>query len=446
MKINSIKPPSFFSTAKTEEMLPGPSLEPTTVARLPGALNLLHFPFDLISTTSALIKAKSMGDKEAEIDATLRLSSLPLNALSSLSDFATFLVQVGTLVSYIRGTLFSLRFSPNFLASMNIVGLILCFIESIVEGLAIKRQVNFLSHFHLNTSDKIEKYFTETDPIKKKNQLLAACHTLCHTEGLPLSPELLSSVRRLEMTLKLSSSTSQELLERADAAMHEAHQQILRSDAEYIRSEFLTLSSSEKEKMEKIAHRKFTAASKEKIEQGAREGKLEMLTVKSNSLARRVAPWCTKEISERLTPLLEQLKSADPKIRKEAEVQMKEILATTKVQAKKYLAYHIVSLVVFIASAAAYIALLSSCPPLIPLFLLGGIGFVSSASYLLHLGSIEQRRWRFSVQDCVPPFIQAIYARAKQFYSSELPLKKRILEQVESIAYLKRAYHVMSGS
>lgn len=446
MTIKAIQSTALLSpTGKAEVPLPQPTIEPNAVGRLPSALNILYFPFDLISTTSDLVKAKSVGDKEGEIDATLRLSTLPLNVLSSISGLATFLVQVSTITSYIRGVLFSIRISPNFLASLNIVGLILCFIESIVEGLAVKRQVELLSHFHLNTSDKIERYFTESDPEKKKKQLLAACHNLCCTKGLPLSNELLSSLKRLELTLLLSSSTSQELLDRADNLMHEANQQILCSDAEYLHSEFLTLSSSEKEKIERIGNRRFNSSSKEKIDQEVEASKIEMLTVKSNNLARRVAPWCAKEISSKLSPLLKQLKSVNPEVRKEAEIQLKELLSTTKTQVKKYLAYHIVSLIIFAASAAAYIALLSSCPPLIPILLLGGIGFISSASYLLHLGSINQRRWTFSISDCIPPLIKAIYERAKQFYNSDLSLKDRIIQQIESSAYLKKAYHAING-
>lgn len=420
------------------------TIRPNAVGRLPGPLNLLLLPFDLIYTASALIKAKSLGDTEGELDATLRLSTLPLNALSSISSVITALFQLGTFASYVRVTLSSIHFSPNFLASMNIVGLILCAVETVIEALAVDRQVNFLSKFHLNSVEKIDNDLKEIDPKKKRKLLAQSCSHLCHKKGLSLSSDLIAKLKRLELMLLFAGSADTEILSQAESALHEASKQILQTDAESLQEKYLIITSAEKQKIENLAKRRFPKAPPEKIAKEIANSSLEILKVKSNNLARRVEPWCAQELSSKLAFLLKNMQSSDPTLREKATTEVKEILSLTKIQAKKYLIYHIVSLCVFIASAAVFIALLASCPPLIPVFFLGAIGLVSSISYILYTGSINQKGWKFSASDCIPSPIKYVYRKINQFYEAHAkPMKDRVVTHVTSSAGLKRSYQAI---
>jgi|GEM_PF-4916228 len=422
--------------------LPAPTIDPNAVGRLPSVFNLLSLPSDFFSALSALWKAQAIGDAEGEIDATLRLSSLPLNALSSISDIANFVLIIGRIASFVRVSISPFTFLPlSILSSINFIGLALSAIESVVEAVAVDRQVKFLSNFHLNSVEKIDNYFNETDPQKKRALLAQSCSHLCHKKGLPISSELVAKLQRLEVLLLFAGSTDQELLSQAEEVLKEASNQILLKDAEVLQDQFLTLSPSEKDKIEKIARRKFPSAPPEKIAKEIEHSSLEILKVKSNSLARRVEPWCSKELSTKLTPALQNMKSSDPEVRNQAAKEIKELLSTTKIQAKKYLIYHIVSLCVFVASTALFIALIASCPPLIPLFILTGLGVVSTTSYLLYCASINQRGWKLSAKDCIPSVVKYIYKKGQDLYNNYTkPMKDRLVTQVTSSASLKRSY------
>lgn len=421
---------------------PAPTIDPNAVGRLPSVFNLLSLPSDFFSALSALWKARAIGDAEGEIDATLRLSTLPLNALSSISDIATVVLILGRIASFVRVSISPFTFLPmSILSSINFIGLALSAIESVVEALAVDRQVKFLSNFHLNSVEKIDKYFNETDPQKKRVLLAQSCSDLCHKKGLPISIDLVVKLQKLELLLLFPGSTDQELLSHAEEVLKQASKQILQKDAEKLQEQFLTLSPSEKEKIQKIAIRKFPSAPPEKIAKEIEHSSLEILKVKSNSLARRVEPWCSKELSTKLAPALKNMKSSDPVIRNQAEKEIKELLSTTKIQAKKYLMYHIVSLCVFVASTLLFIALIASCPPLIPVFILTGLGIASTTSYILYCASINQRGWKLSAKDCIPSVVKYIYKKGQDLYNHYTkPMNDRLITSVTSSAGLKRSY------
>jgi hypothetical protein len=406
---------------------PSPSLpeaQHTTSGSLPGICNLLTLPFDLIYTSSCLVKAIYLGDKEGEIDATLRLSTLPLNALSSLSSLATTIVQIQTILAQIGTQVLKFGVSVNFLFAANVVGLFLSVFEIIVESVSIKRQAKFLSELHLNSLEKIDRFISEKDPHKKKELLIKCCRNLCYSENVPISKKLKETLSALEMNLLFSDQINEQAILLAKEALTEASAEILQSDAESLDSKYVQASPDEVRNLQCIAKKRFPQASPVQLLLDKMLLKQELLVVKSNNLARRVSPWCAKEASSKIKPLLEQMKSDDPVVKEQARKQTKDLLFTTQIQAKKYLYYHIVSLVVFTAFAISMIALLASCPPLIPSLMIGAIGTLSFASYILYTGTIEQKGWKFQASDCIPSLVKKGYGKICKFYSYCTKAKK----------------------
>ncbi|MCX6990901.1 MAG: hypothetical protein NTX49_07570 [Chlamydiae bacterium] len=418
-----------------------PTAQHTTVGSLPGIFNLLTIPFDLIYTAASLLKAIYLGDREGEIDAKFRLSTLPLNALSSLSSLATTIMQIQKILVQIGAQALNFGVSIPFIFAANVVGLFLSVIEIIVESVSIKRQVKFLSGLHLNSLEKIEQFISEKDPRKKKELLIKSCHNLCYSKNVPISKMLKETLAALEMKLLFSDQIDEGAILLAQQALTEASAMILQTDAESLDRKYMQLSPEENQRIKSILKKRYPCSSPVQLLMEKMLLKREWLAVKSNNLSRRVSPWCAKEMSSKLKPLLEQMKSEDPVIKKNACKQVKELLFTAKIQAKKHLYYHIVSLVVFAVYAISMIALISSCPPLIPAVMLGVIGTLSFASYILHAGTIEQKGWKFQASDCVPSLVKKGYGKICKLFSNCMKAKKPSIPD----GFFKKTCRLLSG-
>ena len=418
-----------------------PKAHHPSVGVMPSVGNLFAIPFQIVYHSSYLLKSIYLGDVEGKIDATLRLSTLPLNALSSLSSLATTFMQIQTILLQLGSKVLNFSISGNFLLAGNVIGLFLSAIEIIVESVSIKRQVEFLGKFHLNSIEKIDQFIAEKDPKKKKELLIKCCHNLCHTKGLPLSEQLKETLSSLEMHLLRSGQIDEQTLTLAKNALTEASELILETDGKTLRQKFTDISAEENEKIHSIAKARFPSASRFQLLFEKIPLKNDLLKIKSNKLARRVAPWCAKEISSKIKPLLEEMKSEDPMRKESAIKQIKDLLFTVNIQAKKYLYYHIVSLLIFVGSSIGMIALLASCPPLIPAVILGTIGTVSMASYILHIGTIEQKGWKFSVSDCIPHMVKKGYVKVAKFFTDYSKRKEPSIEE----SSLKKSYQLVNG-
>jgi len=225
------------------------------------------------------------------------------------------------------------------------------------------------------------------------------------------------TLAELEINLLFSDQINEEALLLAKKALTEASAEILQADAESLHRKYGQLSPEESCEIKSIAKKRFPQASPVQLLLDKMILKQELLVVKSNNLARRVSQWCAKEASCKITPLLEQMKSEDPVVKNNACKELKDLLFTAQIQAKKYLYYHIISLVVFTVFSISMIALLASCPPLIPAVIIGAIGTLSFGSYILYTGTIEQKGWKFQASDCVPLLVKKGYGKICKFYS-----------------------------
>jgi hypothetical protein len=189
-------------------------------------------------------------------------------------------------------------------------------------------------------------------------------------------------------------------------------------DAEYIQKHYLSLTETEEDKIGSITRRRYARSSQEEIALQIDQKKSKWLNVKSNNLARRVAPWCAEELSERLTPILMGLKSSDPEVKKKSALEMKELLSTTKIQAQKILMLHCAALAVFAISACVAVASLVLCPPLIPLTGIAAMIITSTISGLAYQGMIKQRGWKFCPSDCIPNFVKIVFAKTSAVFSN----------------------------
>ncbi|MBM3207081.1 MAG: hypothetical protein FJZ57_00515 [Chlamydiae bacterium] len=409
----------------TEAQLPTaqakPTIEPTEVGRLPGIVSIIFFPFDLIYNIFKLSKAKALGDKEALLEARIRLSSLPLNVFGSSCSILTMLYQIGNFLKCYNIDYFTIPLSKAAEFAFNVSGLALSVVECIVEIIAIKRQVNFLKHIHIKNLPSIEKFFNETDPNIKKEILLKAVQNINLTPSLPLSSTLRKTLSNLEILLTSDNPPTQKMMKLAVEAMDQATTELLINDAEYINDKYLILTEKEKTKIESIVKKSFSGQSETFIAAKIEETEANWLHVKSNNLARRVAPWCAIEISHRLNPILQDLKSSNPEIKKQAIKDMKELLSTSEIQAKKFLILHSVSLVIFALSACVAIASLALFPPLVPLVGMTTILIASTVSYVAHEGMIKQKGWKFCAGDLIPDFLKIDCSKISRIFQAKAP-------------------------
>jgi hypothetical protein len=284
--------------------------------------------------------------------------------------------------------------------------------------MAIKRQVSFLKHLNIKNLPDFEKFIHEKDIEVKTNGLLKAVNNLLETPNLPISPSLKSTLTELKISLSSKEDVSESIMKLAIQALDQVTIDLLMHDAEYIHDNYLCLTKTEVDKIDSIVKESFTRSSQEKITTKIDETQSNWMNVKSNNLARRVAPWCAEELNDRLAPILLGLKSADPEVKKRSATEMKELLSSAEIQAKKFLILHCASLAVFAISACVAVASLVMCPPLVPLIGIFTIFIVSTISCLAHQGMIKQRGWKFCFSDCIPDFIKTTYTEiSKVFYS-----------------------------
>lgn len=109
---------------------------------IPGISNLLWVPIDFVVTSSAWVKAFAIGDTEGQLDASLRLASMPLSILHAVSSALALLVQLGYVIH--ASALGALEILVRILPAL-IFGLAVCAIETIYETICVVRSAHLLS-------------------------------------------------------------------------------------------------------------------------------------------------------------------------------------------------------------------------------------------------------------------------------------------------------------
>jgi hypothetical protein len=189
------------------------------------------------------------------------------------------------------------------------------------------------------------------------------------------------------------------------------------------------------EKIKVFVEKKFGDLPPEEKKEKIIETYHKVVESKLAKLARRVQPWCAKEIAQNLPPILEKIKSADPKVQEEGLKEAEELMQTVKTQARKKLLVHIVAVVAIALSIAGFIALCVGCPFAIPFALLLVGGTLASLNYFLAAGTLDNKGWKFSVENCIPNWVKWI-AR-KLFSPSEAPpIPPQKVEDLTALAVL----------
>jgi hypothetical protein len=165
---------------------------------LPGIFTILFFPFDLVYNVFKLTKAIALGDKEALLEAKTRLATLPVNVLGSACSVLTTLYQCSLVFKTMNMNFITMSLKSSAIMILNTAGLILSFVECVVEMIAIKRQVSFLRHLNIKNLPDLEKFLHEKDPKIKKIALDEALDNILQTPNLPLSSPLQNTLRELK--------------------------------------------------------------------------------------------------------------------------------------------------------------------------------------------------------------------------------------------------------
>jgi hypothetical protein len=362
------------------------------------------------------IKAIALGDTEAEIEASQRLTSIPLNMVSSLTSLSTFLYQIGT---YIKGTKLALAkfYNPmQLLTRWNIFGFALSLIESIIEITTIKRLKKQIDQFHLSSEAKITAYLNESDPYLKKTMLLKTLDDLIKMPALPLSTSLQKKFIEMRSDVEKCYEPSDELIKLAEMALRQACDELVLYDAKQIQNKHFTIAPELQEKIEKLVTKRFEKEGKEKIDEEILKYQSDILKVKINKLARRVSPWFANELKDQLPALLEKVSGKDSLEKTAALKQIKQLLNTAKIQTKKYLITHIIALVTFSISAVVSTAIMVGCPPTIPGVIMLNLGLASLFNYIGYKGTIKQKGWKFSLYDALPSPIQWLCDKTKKAF------------------------------
>lgn len=390
------------------------------MSSLPSIFNLVTLPIDFISTIFSLKKAIEIGDKEAEAEASHRLTSLPLNMAGSLTSLATFLYQIGTYFKGAKNAILKLNIPTQILSKLNVIGFALSAIESIIELCAVKRLKNQLGQFHLNTEEKISTYFNEVDPTKKRKLLTESLNALTQNMDLPISSTLREQLIDIKRDLDSSINPSENTIDLVEKALHQASRELLIADAESMQKKYLKIAHSLHKKILKAVSRQIGHRStKDEIKSKAKEIEHRILEVKINKLARRVSPLAANELKDRLPGLLRKAKHGNDTAKAKALKEIKGLLQDAKIQTKKYLITHIISLCIFAATTVISVALMVGCPPTIPAIIMINLSLVSTINYLAERGTIKQKGWKFSFFDALPTPIQWICNKTAGIFRSK---------------------------
>ncbi len=395
-----------------------PEVSACEPSSLPSALNLITIPYDFICNIFSLIRSYAIQDKEARLDARLRLYSLPLNALASLGYVGTFCMQLGSILG-INGALQTpLLSSKTILYHLNFAALAVSAIEIVFESINIHRQKKFLTYLSHSLVDKVDAFLEESNPKIKKKKLLQVLDLLLEKNELfPLNIQ--NSLRHLNNPS--NEHISEETLQLSQDVLKKVSKMLLLKEANKIQSKYLKISSQEFKRIERIARSRLPSGTDLQIEDEIFDLQNKLLKTKFNQLCKRVSPWCAKDLSEKLEPALKKLRSKEAHISEEGKKEVKELLTLCDIQAKKILIVHIVSLIIFVGCAITSAAVIALCPPMLPVVALTTLGIISSINFLAYHGTINQRGWRFSVVDCIPYFIKWPASKIYQLFQKSAP-------------------------
>ncbi len=354
-------------------------------APTPGISNLLWTPIDFFYTVGAWLKAKAMGDEDGELDARIRLSSMPFSFLHAICYTLTYAMEL----SYLFHPSVEQMLAP-IIAVLGVpmlgLGIALCVVGGIYEGLCLGRILEITKRMRTGDLSAINEILH--DP--KNRDLIDEWIEDTPIESLP------KEARAAYEYIRDHGANEDALNQIKDACLVE--------NLSYFEANYLTITPEERGHIQGIVKRNF-AHLDEDLRIGKEHEMIDNLsTVKHAQLARRLRPWCAARISNELNGYLQVLRnpSSDPGQKARAREGAENLLNSIDIQAKKKMIIHIVGITALILSAIGFILILVACPALAPLVLLSVASGLSTIAYLYGKGALDQEGWGFSFCEAFP--------------------------------------------
>jgi hypothetical protein len=425
-----LHPQDQLTTPEVEKKIITPTIDPISPAGLPGVFSIVTFPYDLVKNLISYIKATALHDREGRDDAVTRLYSLGLNLFSSVQNLSSFFCIIATFFHNAKLAIINFNIPTRILSIMNVAGVCLCFLEVILEATAVFRSTKFLSIFHSKTLNKFETFLKEEDPNKKRKLLIACCKNIMKHKDSFVSQTVKGYLGDLMTELAKPIPLEKHILDFAEQALKAAYDDILIHDGTQIQNKYLVLSDEKKERIERVTAKKFRKTP-EKIDEEIHSSERRQKQIQINCLARRVAPWCAKELSTKLSPLLNKMSTCSSEEKDLVRKELKDLLDTTRKQGQKYLVTHIVSLIIFSVAKVAYVGLLlSPAAPFVISATFFGLGVLSTINFMAHEGYIHNKGWTFSLYYLLPMPVRFVWEKSKAYFTAkkEAKLKNQVTQ------------------
>jgi hypothetical protein len=358
--------------------------EAPEIANTPSIINLITSIADAKHTFSAFLDSKDKEDWESYKDAAMRLLAIPcafLNAACSASYYILILfhgIQATQYLSKIAACL----------------GLLLCSIESIVEGVNIKRQLK-LKHCFINPIKELIQH--EHEPQKWLPKLQKRLRE--HPESYP---ELIK----------------RGVLEKIDA---------LPKNIDYASKELIDLKALILSTVLESLYQKYYTLTQDKLNQIARDLEkkhypLEQLdnetlfaifekkiSVKKTKLTRRIRPWLVKEMDFKAISIIKELNSSCTISKLRGIELSKKLFQKIETQNIKKIMRHTLGLAALAVTIAGLILIMVGCPYLIP-FLLINLGCIFALlRWAVGKGLLEQGGWTLDYKKLLPNCILKLF-------------------------------------
>ncbi len=408
--------PALQNTTEKFNLFDIESYRGTAWINTPGMSNIVYAPYEAALATGALIRGVVTQDEEAQLDATLRLAQQPFSFFGAIGSISMTVLRVGF---YFKSFQFqSLMPLANIAASG--LGLALCVIEIFFESLGLYRVTSFISNFYCTGAPKIPDFSDAQDAEKLKEKLIRwACYIIDNSElmennlGAPTNQAITQQLSLFIDDLERNSDDLSQADIRAQAQnfLLQVNEKLTLTDLKNLHRQYFSISSIEREKIDRIARHRFPDFSRTELDKKKDEIATALVNRKASNLARRIQDWSVHELNEKLDPLIQKLSHADPEVRAQAYEEANKLLKSVDIQAKKKMVAHIIGIISIIFVASGLIAGLGACPYILPIVLLSIGGGVALARYYFSLSCWKTRGWHFEISECIPRPIKWIYRK-----------------------------------
>jgi len=326
---------------------------------LPGLSNLILAPFAIYCDVIKSHASNKVGDCETINDFKLRLAQ----NLSAFSSAAC------TTLNYINA-LFNNSFHPIVQAvarNGSIFGLLLCFLEGILEIVGLDRQL----HFHYSATMRFARFLEKQSKTIDKQPYL-------------FFQEIRKKLPQLFLDNPLAAKEKDKIEKRLTQALS---MQSSLPHKDYVKELHLLSSALLAKSFAKMHF------------DGKNVGKVV-------ALQRRVGTWAAKDLDKHLNSLSKAILSKNPRRMQKGGQEVTRIFRTLDEQSLKKIGIHIVGLCAVAATTIAIVLTVGTGVGAVAIgaLLMSGMLF-SIVRYLALNGLFTQNGWKFSAVNCLPAFL-----------------------------------------